>query len=168
MDHLSEESSHTLLCFTSHGGCGAGQFTLSPFLAILGTFMHAGEPTRKAGSGWLESCLSHSAIQNLAPLQIRITSPDCLDCKTRLDSPKLPGDPHKASRLLSYSNRQITMEGNTKLTVTVINTTCSVAATALGNRTSDGYNIPVMGLPPLAPRRALNLLEKTRPAHRAP
>lgn len=43
------------------------------------------------------------------------------------------------------------MEGNTKLTVTAINITCSVAAAALGNRRSDGYNILVMGPPPLTP-----------------
>lgn len=60
------------------------------------------------------------------------------------------------------------MEGNTKLTMTVINMTCSVAATVLEDHRYDVYNILVMGPPPLAPRRALNLLEKTRPAHRAP
>lgn len=60
------------------------------------------------------------------------------------------------------------MEGNTKLTVTAINMTYLVTVAVLGDHRSDGYNILVMEPPLLPPQWALNLLEKTRPAHRAP
>lgn len=164
-----------LLRFPSHRGSSWGLADHFIFRCLSGDFHECSQPTRKARSGCLVLAAklvfllcdlragSFTSSYNIPPAP----PPDCLDCETRQRFPNRPGDPDQLSRLFNYSDRQITVEGNSKLTVTVINMTSLVAVTVLEDRRSDGCNILGLGPPPLALQWALNLLEKTRPTHRA-
>jgi hypothetical protein len=152
-DHLLEGS--VLLWFPSRRGPSWALADRFIFLCLSGDSRECSQPTRKAHSGCL--VLAAKLVLPLcdleqAPSQVHIASPrpHWLDCETRQRFPSRPGDPGQLSRLFNYSDRQITVEANSKLTVTVINTTSLVAATVLEDRRSDGCNILGIGPPPLA------------------
>lgn len=153
-----------IICWTDQSSCGFPA-TEAPhgvllialsFFASLGTFHECSQPTRKAHSGFL--VLAAKLVFLLCDLRAgSFTSshnlplhPHGLDWETRQEFPNRPGDPDQLSRLFNYSDRQITVEGNSKLTVTVINTASLVAATVLEDRRSDGCDILGIGPPPLA------------------